>query len=68
MSEPILREVALDGDITERPLTNDEISVFEQLRTERLAKEKQEQDKLKARIVLFERLGITEEEAKLLLS
>lgn len=67
MTEPILREVTLDGDVTERPLTNDEISVFEQLRKERLAKEKQEQDKIKARIALFERLGITEDEAKLLL-
>lgn len=55
-------------EVIERDFTDEELEIFEQDALNR-AKENQElEDRLKAKAALLAKLGITEDEAKLLLS
>lgn len=56
------------GEIVVRDATEDELLQYEKDSAERQAQIKKMADAQKARNALFEKLGITEEEAKLLLS
>lgn len=60
------------GEVIERPLTADEIAANEaaaaQAEADRLAAEAEAEAKAAAKAELLDRLGITEDEAKLLLS
>lgn len=56
------------GEVFERDATPEEIEQKELYLEEMAAKVKAEAEKAKAKAALLERLGITEEEAKLLLS
>ena len=68
----IYREVALDGTITDRPFTAEEIAenqaVAEQLAATNAQAAQEAAAKLEARAALLAKLGITDDEAKLLLS
>jgi len=59
------------GEVIERPLTADEIAANEaaaaQAEADRLAAEAEAEAKAEAKAALLEKLGITEDEAKLLL-
>jgi len=59
------------GEVIERPLTADEIAANEasaaQAEADRLAAEAEAAAKAKSKAALLEKLGITEDEAKLLL-
>jgi hypothetical protein len=59
------------GEVIERPLTADEISANEaaaaQAEVDRLAAEAEAATKAEAKAALLEKLGISEDEAKLLL-
>lgn len=59
------------GEVIERPLTADEIAANEaaaaQAEADRLAAEAEAQAKAEAKAALLAKLGITEDEAKLLL-
>ena len=59
------------GEVIERPLTADEIAANEaaaaQAEADRLAAEAEAQTKAEAKAALLAKLGITEDEAKLLL-
>ena len=60
------------GEVIERPLTADEIAANEaaaaQAAADRLAAEAEAQAKAEAKAALLTKLGITEDEAKLLLA
>ena len=60
------------GEVIERPLTADEIAANEaaavQAEADRLAAEAEAQAKAEAKAALLTKLGITEDEAKLLLA
>ena len=73
MTTPIAIEVNCEtGIVTERPLTADEIAANEaaaaQAEADRLAAEAQSATKAQAKAALLEKLGITADEAALLLS
>jgi hypothetical protein len=59
------------GEVIERPLTADEIAANEaaaaQAEADRLAAQAEAEAKAEAKVALLEKLGITEDEAKLLL-
>lgn len=59
------------GEVIERPLTADEIAANEaaaaQAEADRLAAQAEAEAKAEAKAALLEKLGITEDEAKLLL-
>lgn len=64
-----IKEVDLDsGEVIERDMTEEEIETLENERKKRDEENKKIQDNLEAKKALLEKLGITEEEAKLLLS
>lgn len=52
----------------ERPATNEEIAELETRKAQEVERLSNEQVKASARLALLERLGLTEDEAKLLLS
>ena len=56
------------GQIFEKPMTDDEIKAKEKAHAEFIAAKEAELQKIAARQELLNRLGITKEEAKLLLS
>ena len=56
------------GEEVIRPYTEDEIKEVEAERVKIAAKQKEQQDKAIARALIIEKLGLTEDEAKLLLS
>jgi len=56
------------GEVIEREMTNEELSNFEVMKENDLAHEKLKSQMVAARAALLEKLGITEDEAKLLLS
>ena len=56
------------GEIIEREMNADELAQFELDKAKALAKVEVEKAKAASKAALLERLGITEEEAKLLLS
>lgn len=56
------------GEIVEREMTDEELNQWELDQTEMKAKEKLKMEAEAAKAALLQRLGITEDEAKLLLS
>jgi len=56
------------GEVVERPMTDEEISEIMRLRQEDEAKKAELKTKIEKRAELLNRLGITEEEARLFLS
>lgn len=64
----IERIVELDGTITEKPYTTAQLAEMEKSRLEAEAKAKEVAEKESAKAALLEKLGITEDEAKLLLA
>ena len=68
MSKPMIRIVELDGTVIDRELTDDEFIAYE-ADNERVAQRAAEAEaKAIAKAALLDKLGITETEAKLLLS
>jgi hypothetical protein len=68
MNKPMVRIIELDGTVIDREMTNAE---FAQYKKDQVAFEAELAEvavKAKAKQALLERLGITEDEAKLLLS
>lgn len=55
------------GEVTERELNEEELKQFEIDKKETLARKKEEEKKIVTREAILERLGLTEEEARLLL-
>ena len=69
MSNPMIRIHNVQADeIIDREMTNEEFVVLEKTRLEIKALAKADAEKAEAKAALLERLGITEAEAKLLLS
>lgn len=69
MSKPIVKEHnATTGEITEREMNDEEYAAHLAWQNEIEQRANTEQIKLTQRAALLEKLGITEEEAKLLLS
>jgi hypothetical protein len=69
MSKPMIRIHNTETDeIIDREMTNAEFAQYEKEQAEREAKIAEVQVKAAARAALLERLGITEDEAKLLLA
>ena len=59
----------IDGDtVTDRDMNADELAIYELHKVDAQKKEKAAADKAVAREALLERLGITDEEARMLLS
>ena len=67
MSKPIVRIVELDGTVIDREMTNTEFTQYQKDEAENLAYKAELQSKATAKAALLERLGITADEAKLLL-
>ena len=68
MMKYTIKEVDLDsGEVIERDMTEEEIETLENERKKRDEENKKIQDNLEAKKALLEKLGITEEEARLLL-
>lgn len=69
MTNPIIKEVdAQTGEVIERQMNADELAQWEAAKLEAEAKAKAETQAAIARAALLQKLGITEDEAKLLLS
>jgi hypothetical protein len=68
MSKPMIRIVELDGTVIDRELTNAELAQYEADVEKGITMQAEAQAKTQAKAELLERLGITEDEAKLLLS
>jgi len=73
MTTPTAIEINCEtGEVTERPLTAEEITANEaaaaQAEADRVAAEADAQAKAEAKTALLAKLGITEDEAKLLLA
>ncbi len=56
------------GEVTEREMNADEVAVWEADRAQEAQREAQAEAKAAQKAALLDRLGITEEEAKLLLA
>ena len=68
MSKPMVRIHNLETDeIIDREMTDEEFSVFKETAKNEAKKIADEKAKADARQAIFDRLGITEEEARLLL-
>lgn len=69
MSRPMVKEHNLEtNEIIEREMTDEEYADYLKFQEEEEAKAEEERAKATAKADLLEKLGITEEEAKLLLS
>jgi hypothetical protein len=68
MSKPMIRIVELDGTVIDRELTDAELAQHQLDIEKGEARKAEAQAKVQAKTELLERLGITEDEAKLLLS
>lgn len=64
----IHREVLENGDIVERPYNDAELAELKGAQLKALKRQEEIEIKLAQKTLLLNRLGITEEEAKLLLS
>ena len=67
MSKPMVRIVELDGEIIDREMTNAEFTQYKKDQAEAEAFKAEVAVKAKAKQELLDRLGITQDEAKLLL-
>jgi hypothetical protein len=68
MTEKIVREINLEtGDVIERPMTAEEIADIESFVTDSQVKREKAQTTLEQRQTILDRLGLTAEEAALLL-
>jgi hypothetical protein len=56
------------GEVIERDMTAEELTAQELSRTESLARENEQESKIAARQAVLDRLGLTKDEAQLLLS
>lgn len=69
MPKPMITIHNVETDeIVTREMTNEEFKVYQIQQEEQAAIEAKEADKIAAKTALLERLGISEEEAKLLLA
>ena len=68
MTKPMIRIVELDGTIIDREMNEDELAQLQIDIEASNAEKAQLEAKATARAALLDRLGITEDEAKLLLS
>lgn len=69
MSEPTITiHNAQTGEVISRPMNEEELAQYEIDQVEAAAKKLADAEKLAARNALLDKLGITNEEAKLLLS
>ena len=69
MSNPIIKEVnATTGEEIEREMTDEEFSIWQSDQAEERAAKEAEATKATEKAALLAKLGITEDEAKLLLS
>jgi len=68
MTKPMIRIVELDGTIIDREMNEDELAQLQIDIEASNAEKAQLEAKAAARAALLDRLGITEDEAKLLLS
>lgn len=69
MSRPIVKEHNLStGEIIEREMTDAELEIYEAEAIEESRKVAEAAEKVAKRAAILERLGLTEDDAKLLLS
>ena len=68
MNKPMVRIIELDGTIIDREMTNAEFTQHKKDEAENLAYKAELQSQATAKAALLERLGITADEAKLLLA
>lgn len=68
MTRPIHKIYQIDGTFIERPFTDEEMTVWEKDQADEVARQEAITQAAAAKNALLQRLGITEEEAKLLLS
>lgn len=69
MSRPIVKEHNLStGEIIEREMTHAELEIYEAEAIEESRKVAEAAEKVAKRAAILERLGLTEDDAKLLLS
>jgi len=69
MTRPLMREHNQQtGEVVDREMNDEEFAAFEIYETQRLAAKAEAETKAAQKAALLERLGITEDEAKLLLS
>lgn len=68
MTRPIHKIYQNDGTFIERPFTDEEMVVWEKDQADEIARQEAITQAAAAKNALLQRLGITEEEAKLLLS
>lgn len=69
MSKPMIRiHNVATGKIVDREMNDEEFATYTLAQEERAAKLAEEETKAAAKAALLDRLGITEDEAKLLLS
>jgi hypothetical protein len=68
MTKPMIKIVELDGTIINREMTDDEFAQHETTLVEIQQRKAEKDAKAQAKAELLERLGITADEAKLLLA
>lgn len=68
MSKPMIRIVELDGTVIDREMTDAEFTEYQTAQVEVEARKAEAEAKAAAKEALLKKLGITEDEAKLLLS
>jgi hypothetical protein len=69
MTRPLMREHNQQtGEVVDREMNDEEFAAFELYEIQRLAAKAEAQAKATQKAALLERLGITEDEAKLLLA
>ena len=67
--EYTIKEVNLDsGEVIERDMTKEEIATLENERKKRAEEDKKIIDQINAKKAILEKLGLTEDEAKILFS
>ena len=68
MNKPMVRIVELDGSVIDREMNAEELAQYEIDKTTREAEIAEVEAKAAQKAALLDRLGITEDEAKLLLA
>jgi hypothetical protein len=68
MTKPMIKIVELDGTIINREMTDDEFAQHQTILAEIQQRKAEKDAKAQAKAELLERLGITADEAKLLLA
>lgn len=68
MSKPMIRIVELDGTVIDREMTDAEFAEYQTAQIEVEARKAEAEAKAAAKAALLEKLGISEDEARLLLA